>query len=373
MKNKLWMSAALLSAALVLNGCKSDDPDPIPVTPPPPGTNEISPEVGGPEQPNMAFVDLNAKTTSTIARNSWDIAFNNGPAFRVALNFSNGVMVKQLNTSIMDSVKREDWLTTSTQMDLNVILNAGVQTPPPSWLFGTPAWIDNPNGSLDSTAIAEIAVSNASNNVYLITRGTNPNNTLRGMLLIQINRSASGNGYTVTLADTGTVASNKRTYNYTKQGTGFTGMDLSTGSSVTTAPAVWHLNFTNFVTLFPLTGPGSSPIPYRFADYVLVNTAEVQGYMTDTSTITYQNFQYTNIETNRLSNRRTFIGSGWRSIPQFGSPAPPSVRADRYYIIRTNDSAAPNGARFFKIRFIGLVNENGQRGYPKFEMIELNP
>jgi hypothetical protein len=113
-------------------------------------------------------------------------------------------------------------------------------------------------------------------------------------------------------------------------------------------------------------------IPYRFSDYVILNTAETQGYQQDTSVIKYADFDYSDIENNRLVNNRLLIGSGWRSISQFGS-TPPSIRANRYWIIRSNDASSPAGARYFKLRFISLLNTQGERGYPKFELIELKP
>lgn len=362
----------LLSSIWMLGACQESDESPTPIAPPPPGTTEFSPNVGGPQQPNHAFIDLNSKSQFSSPRNSWDIALSNGPEFRVILNFSNGVLVRRLNVSLIDSVKRSDWSAFTSQLDITALLNAGIQNPPPSWLNSTPSWIDNPNGRLDSTAISEVSAANASNFVYLMNRGSNPDGSSRGMVLIKVNRES--NGYLVQLADTAETASNVRTYTYTKIGnTGFGYLNLSNGNTSNVFPANWHLCFTFFTTLSGPQGPGSTPvIPYRFSDYVIINTAETQGYMQDTNVIKYADFKYTDIENNRLSNNRALIGSGWRSISQFGN-TPPSVRANRYWILRSNDAGATAGARYFKLRFIRLVNTQGERGNPRFELIELKP
>lgn len=376
MKNiQTLCTIALLSATLA--ACTKEEEKVNPVVPPPPGTSEINPEVGGPQQPNMAFVNLTSKTQTPVARNSWDIGLSNGPEFRVVLNFASGVLVRRLNINMIDSVKRADWATDSLQVRLNLttILNRGIAPAANPWLNATPAWIDNPNGRLDSTAIREIALANASNDVYVMQRGTNPDGSARGMVLIQIFRE--GNGYKVILADTGQMAANKRSYTYTKQGnTGLGCMNLTNGQITPVFPATWHLNFTNFVTLFPLTGPGSAPIPYRFSDFILINTADVQGYMTDTVAVKYADFKFSNIDNTRFSNNRSLIGSSWRNIPQGGPggpPAPPSLRVDRYYILRVNDPASSSGARFYKVRITRLVNDLAQRGFPRLEFVELVP
>jgi hypothetical protein len=375
MNIKLIRKHTLLTGILglfILTACEEAKEDPIPVTPPPPGTTEYSPNVGGPQQPNHAFIDLNTKSQFSSARNSWDIALSNGPEFRVTLNFSNGVLVRRLNQSLLDSVKRVDWTAFSSQLDISALLNAGIQNPTPPWLNGSPAWIDNPNGRLDSTAIPEISPANANNFVFLMNRGSNPDGSSRGMVLIKINKES--NGYIVQVADTAETVSGIRTYTYTKQGSsGFGYMNLSNGNTSSVFPATWHLCFTFFTTLSGPQGPGSLPvIPYRFSDYVILNTAETQGYQQDTSVIKYADFDYSDIENNRLVNNRLLIGSGWRSISQFGS-TPPSIRANRYWIIRSNDASSSAGARYFKLRFISLLNTQGERGYPKFELIELKP
>jgi hypothetical protein len=368
---KFFVFTVLIAA---LSACQKEEEKVIPVTPPPPGTVEISPEVGGPEQPNMAFINLTANTQAALPRNSWDIGLSNGPEFRVILNFASGVLVRRFNINVIDSVKRADWATDSLQVRLNLttILNRGIAPSANPWLPATAAWIDNPNGRLDSTAIREIALADASNDVYLMQRGTNPDGSARGMILIQIFRE--GNGYKVILADTGEIATNKRSYTYTKQGnTGFGCMNLTNGQTSPFFPTTWHLNFTNFISLFPLTGPGSQPIPYRFSDFVLINTVDVQGYMTDTVAVKYADFRFSNIDLTRLTNNRSFIGSSWRNVGGPGAGSTPSLRLDRYYILRVNDPTASSGARFYKLRFTRLVNELAQRGFPRFELLELRP
>ena len=65
----------------------------------------MSPEVGGPLEPNQVYVDLSSGKMTSAVRNSWDLGFYSGADFRVVLNNSVKMAAKQLKSTNIDEVQ----------------------------------------------------------------------------------------------------------------------------------------------------------------------------------------------------------------------------------------------------------------------------
>jgi hypothetical protein len=113
----------------------------------------------------------------------------------------------------------------------------------------------------------------------------------------------------------------------------------------------WDICFTVFTNVLP--GAGS----YGFSDFVVHNRkGGVTSYKLNNSSIDYTDFKLSDIDDSLLQEDQTVIGSSWRSVFNGGT-----VTRNIYYILKDSNN------QYFKIRFLDLVNTNGERGYPRFE------
>ena len=147
----LFLSIALLTLA----SCSNDD-ETATVAETSTSTGAIKqPLVGGPNQPNQAFLDLSTETTTAVNRATWDFGFSSGTNFRVTINGAIKMAVKQLETTDMSVVQTSD---------SNVAVGAGTN---PS----SNGYCDNPTGVLEGagggigTAIAEVSATDSENKV----------------------------------------------------------------------------------------------------------------------------------------------------------------------------------------------------------------
>jgi hypothetical protein len=309
-----------------------------------------NPLVGGSNQPNQVFFDLSSGQYVTAHRTSWDFGFYSGDAFRVVINGSVGMAVKALGTTNIDAVQAA-----------NTAVAIGTFDP-----LNT-AYIDNPNGYLSSTAIAEVSASDEDNKVYLVNMGYNVPTipagngavsvagSSRGWKKIRILRE--GNGYKLQYADLNATTHSE--VSIAKDPThNFTYFSLQSGARVNVEPAkaAWDLNFTTFTNI--LEGNGS----YFFSDFVLTNTkGSARAYEVLTSEIPYDRFTAANLvpedprlKTDTEQDQRV-IGANWRNV------IPIELYSNRYYIIKD-----PAG-NIYKLRFTALLSPQGERGNPSFQ------
>lgn len=348
---------------LALASCSSDD-DGAPYVPP---VSEavVEASTGGPNQQNQLYVDLSTSTKTPIARESWDLGFSSGAAFRVAINGSLKMAVKQLNTTNIDEIQTED---ASVSVGFSTLASLG--------------YVDNPTGILEGsgagigTAIAEIAANDADNKVYLVNLGFKAGTTTptlgavatdgdpRGWKKIRITRS--GNNYVLQYADLDaithtTVTISKNTAYH------FTFFSLVSGQEVTAQPEKnkWDLNFTTFTNYFPYSG---ADVTYGYADFITTNVnGGTTAYEVLIADITFEAFTLTSVEESSFitsASDQRVIGSNWRSG---GGPSSlPSIRDDRFYVLKDVDG------NIYKLRFLALTNDAGERGFPVFEYEILN-
>ena len=309
-----------------------------------------SPRVGGSNQPNQVYFDLSAGQYTTSLRTNWDVGFYGGDNFRVVINGSIGMAVKQLATTNIDAVQTS-----------NALVAIGTFNP------ANAAYIDNPNGFLSATAIAEVSANDADNKVYLVnmglsvptipagTGGVSVTGPARGWKKVRVLRD--GNGYKLQYADlnatthTEVAIAKDPAYN-------FTYFSLQNNATATIEPekATWDLNFTTFTNI--IEGAGS----YFYSDFVITNAkGGTRVYQVNTSDVAYDNFTAANLVTDdaRLKTDteqdQRIIGANWRNV------IPVQLYSDRYYIIKD-----PAG-HIYKLRFTALLSQQGERGNPSFQ------
>jgi hypothetical protein len=356
MKNKVFTLILGLTAVLAFTACSDDDSPTQPIEIIIEGA-AISPEVGGSNEPNQVYIDLSANTTTTVKRDSWDLGFYSGSDFRVVINGSISMAAAQLEATDLNAVDSS----TPEVLELQPRVIVG------SFQAESATFVDNPEGNITGTAIAEVSSVAANNHVYLLNLGfevgsTTPatgsvviNGTARGWKKIKVLRN--GNNYVLQYADLDDTTYKEVTIskdaNYN-----FTFFSFGTEAKVNVEPekSKWDLNFTYFTSVIPGNGA------YGYADFVVNNTkADAKVYMIDTTvetSLTYDNFTLANVTETNFSNDQRAIGSSWRNG---GGPGTlPSLKDNVFYIVSDTDG------NLYKLKFLALTNEAGERGYPEF-------
>ena len=309
----------------------------------------FSPSVGGPNEPNQVYVNLSSNKETFVVRDTWDLGFYGGDEFRVVINGSLYMAAAPLTTT-----------------DINSVNTASVSSLQPQVAVGTfnpanKAYVDAPNGNILETAISEISEDDSQNPVYLVNLGAEvgtvqPNigavaiaGKSRGWKKIRVLRDRKG--YLLQYADLDATSyeevsiAKDADFNFT-----FFSFNKETIVNVEPQKLQWDLCFTVFTNV--LEGSGS----YGFSDFITHNRkGGVTTYRLIDSSITYENFTLTNVDDTLLEESQTVIGSSWRSV--FNGIVTPNI----YYILKgTNNN-------YYKIQFLDLINDNGERGAPRFE------
>lgn len=303
---------------------------------------------GGVNYPNKVFIDLSANRQTPINRATWDLGFYTGSDdFRVILNSSSAMMAKQINKNDLNAVTAADTVGFSTEVAFS-------QAAPTT---SSLAYIDYPNGDLTKTAIASIATTATDNKVYIINRGTGVGNPApaRGWKKIRIIRNGSG-GYTLQHADI--AAATFSSIDISKDEVSFFKyISFENGStSVEPAKNKWDFAWTYFSNV---TNFGTGEVPYLFQDIILMNR-NVQVAKVMVTAKAFADFSEADIAAQTFLTTQNAVASDWRSGG--GPGVSPSVRTDRYYLIRDGDN------NYYKVRFTALT-QNGERGYPAFESV----
>lgn len=307
------------------------------------------PTIGGPNEPNQVYVDLSSNKETVVRRDIWDLGFYGGEEFRVAINGSLYMAVSPLPSTDINSVN------SLSVAALQPLVAVGTFNP------GNEAYVDGISGNILETAISEITVDDSDNPVYLVNLGVEigtvqPNTgsvaiagESRGWKKIRILRD--GNGYILRYADLDATSYNE--VSISKEADfNFTFFSFSANTKVNVEPQKlqWDISFTVFTNI--LTGAGS----YGFSDFSLHNRkGGVTSYSLVDNNITYENFTAINVNDTLLQESQIVIGSSWRSV--FDGTANTNI----YYVLKDANN------NYYKIRFLDLVNESGERGYPRFE------
>ena len=356
--NNKFFNALFLTIVLVFSSCSSDDTsssDPIKIVI---EGASAAPEVGGPNQQNQVYVDLSTNTTTSIQRDSWDLGFYSGSDFRVKLNGSIYMATAALSATDIDAINSS---------------NEDVQDLQPQVAVGTfqaenTAYVDAPNGNISETAIAEISDNDSENYVYILNLGfevgtetpetgsVSISGNERGWKKIRILKN--GDNYILQYADLDATTHKEITISKTND-YNFTFFSFNTESVVSVEPAStnWDLNFTVFTNEIPRYGS------YGYSDYITNNIlSNVGTYTVDTEVdteLSYDTFTLADvINADLINNDQRSIGSSWRNGG--GPGTQPSLKDNVFYIISDTDG------NLYKLKFLAMTNESGERGYPEF-------
>ncbi|RLJ65424.1 heme-binding HmuY-like protein [Lacinutrix venerupis] len=362
MKNKFF-TLALCLTALVFTNCSSDDDNNTVAGP----LNiiiegaAIAPSVGGPNQQNQVYVDLSTNTTTSVQRDSWDLGFYSGTEFRVVINGSIAMAAAQLTATDIDAVTSSD----QEIQDLQPMVRTN------TYNEVSMQYVDDPSGDLNATAISEISATDSNNNVYLVNLGKevgtetpatgsiDTSDDPRGWKKIRVLQD--GANYILQYADLDATTHQEVTifknanYNYTF-------FSFNTNSEIVIEPAKedWDLNFTTFTDEVFIGADSYGP--YFYSDFVLSNIKEdTKVYMIDTEVetdLSYDNFTLADIDNTLFSLDQRSIGSSWRNSG--GPNSSPSLKDNVFYIVSDTDG------NLYKLKFLALFNEAGERGYPEF-------
>ncbi len=307
---------------------------------------------GGVLYPNKVFVDLSANRQNAVMRTKWDLGFYmDASDHRVILNSSTGMMAKQINKDDLNAVSSTDTIGFASEVVFS-------QTEP---TVESLAYIDHPSGDLSRTAIAPISATASENKVYIINRGLGIGNPApqRGWKKVRIIRNAGG-GYTLQHADIN--ATTFSSVDIAKDDAySFRYISFETGAAeVEPTKNKWDFAWTYFSNA---TNFGAGEVPYLFQDIVVINR-NVQVARVMETTKAFSAFNEASLTDAGLTldwkTTQTAIGSDWRSGG--GPGVSPSVRSDRYYIVRDGNN------NYYKLRFTALTS-NGERGYPAYEAV----
>ena len=295
---------------------------------------------------NKVFIDLSANRQTIVNRNNWDLGFYTGTdQSRVILNSSTAMMARQINKNDLNQVTAADTAGFSTEVAFNQFAPVTTSLP----------YIDYPNGDLNRTAITSISDVAADNKVYIVNRGLSPGNPApaRGWKKIRVLKNATG-GYTLQYADI--AATGFSTIDIAREDAYFFKYISFDNGAVAVEPAKkkWDLAWTYFSNV---TNFGAGEVPYLFQDIILLNR-NVSIAKVMTATKAYADFTAVDADVQTYMTAQNAIAADWRSGG--GPGVSPSVRTDRYYIVKDGDN------NYYKLRFTALT-QNGERGYPAFE------
>lgn len=343
MKKSAIQVASVMAFILGMTACKKDPI--IVVVPPSDGTVQtLDGGNGGASAENTVFVDLSTNKTTSVKRDSWDLAFYTGTEFRVLLNLTASAGAKVTTKTDLAQVTAAD----------TVGLTLGVDhgDPKPEDFV----YYDDIDGDLSKSLIPAISATEADNKVVILNRGTGGGIAARPWVKLRIVRNGAA-GYTIQYA--GITETTFKTVNISKEDDHhFKFLSLTTGTTVPVEPTKgeWDLQwgYSLFKTNFGVD------VPYNFSDLVSLNyLAGVKAAQVLTSTVSFADYDETHVATTNFSGQRWTIGSSWRSTTP---GATLGVRTDRFYVIK---DVAGN---IYKLKFNSFIsNDGGVRGKPEIE------
>ncbi len=306
----------------------------------PAGTIELN--AGGATFSNQSYVDLSKLQQTTLDKYNWDLGFSTAAGeHSVVLNSPAFTMARLIDKDDLNAVTAEDTVDFGYEMSI----------PPPNFdaSIGSFAWVDSPDGNLETTAIGAISATASENKVFIIKRDGDRN--WKKIRVLQ-----NEDNYTLQYADI--AATTFETLEITKkEDFNFIFVDLDNGETeVEPAKDSWDIMYGSYTETLPL-GPGMF-IPYGYLDFITINRNNTEVGMVMIEDITYDDFSSDDIGSVEFSSAVDAIGENWR---QGGGPGMgPSLHEDRFFVLKDSEGT------FFKIKFTRLTSTDGERGYPEF-------
>ncbi len=313
----------------------------------------VEPNIGGANEPNQLYFDFSSNTQAVVQRDSWDLRFYCGNEFRVSLNTSIYMATKSLESTNLNAVN-----TAEVQNLFNTVATG-------TFNANNVAYVDDFDGDILNTAIAEVNEIDTENKVYLLNLGyevatnTPPIGNVaaagehRGWKKIRILKQEEK--YLLQYADLDDITykeveiTKDANYNFT-----FFSFNTNTIVDVEPEKQKWDICFTIFTNQIPGFGT------YGYTDYIISNNLQnVKAYSVSNDNYDYDTFiQADIIEENFITSQRA-IGSSWRLGG--GPGVSPQVKNGIFYILKDTEGF------YYKIKFTTLTNIEGERGNPQFQ------
>ncbi len=318
----------------------------------------VEPNIGGPNQPNQVYFNFSSNTQTAVQRDSWDLRFYSGDEFRVSLNTSVYMATKQLDFIDLNLVN-----TTTVQSLFNTVATG-------TFNANNVAYVDDFDGDILNTAIAEVSDLDSENKVYLLNLGyevgtdtPSPGSVAvagnhRGWKKIRVLKE--NDNYKLQYADLDdttfqeVIVTKEIDYN-------FTFFSLNTHAIVDVEPEKlqWDMCFTVFTN--EISGFGT----YGYTDFITTNNLQnVETYSVNDADFDFETFIKADIVTSEFISSQRAIGNSWRIGG--GPGVSPQVKNDIFYILKDAEGL------FYKLKFSTLTNTTGERGFPQFQYSIIN-
>lgn len=274
---------------------------------------------------NQIFFSLyKNQVISSNLKTDWDLAFEaSDTGWHVRLNTAKGMAVTKTNGTF-----------------LSIIDTIGA-----CW-----SW-DAHNGNIDSTAIGNWQEYSG---IYIIDLGYNQTGIHQGLAKFQI-LSVSTSEYQINYSDLSeTIPSSKMIVKQNDYS--FSYFSFLSGELVTIAPpkTEWDLLFTQYTHIF------DGQTPYLVTG-VLLNPHNTQASLVDY--LDYSEINYESATNFNYSDNANTIGYNWKFFDY--SEGIYHVNPNQNFVIKNQ-----NGL-YYKLHFIDFYNEQGVKGFPKFEFKRL--
>lgn len=351
----------LLNSIFILNACISEDDTPVKVEPIQGKTITLE-EKADPTEAHQFWIELATGEVTKTHRENWDLGFYCGDEFRVTLNSSLQMAVGKIeNAYSIDAVNSQTIGNMKSEVQVGNYLS-------------NEQYVDNPSGDIlnQTTAIAEINNNDNLNNVYLLNLGNkvftgnvtpgsiNTKGDARGWKKIRILRHQQG--YKIQYADLD--ATTHKEFIVTKDNAyNFRFFSFTTESYTDIQPKKknWDISFSVFTNVI---SAGSYLTSYVYPDFFVSNSlGKVSVYEVVTAAgqgeSTYNNFKLEDVDHGKLlTYDQRAIGGNWRTTTGANGA---EVYSTKFYVLKNSDGF------YYKIRFLRMKDDNGNRGYPQFE------
>lgn len=299
---------------------------------------------GGASFSNQSYLDLSKLNQTSVDKYSWDLGFyTESGQFYVKLNSSAAVMARPMDVADLNEVSAQD----------TVGFGYAMSVPPPNFdsSIGSSAWVDSPDGNLETSAFGAISATDGDNKVFIIKRDG------EGRSWKKVRVLQNGSGYTLQHADIG--SSDFTSVEIAKDASyNFVTFDFEDGLvNVEPPKAEWDIMYSTYTEILSF-GPGAS-IPYLFNDFILLNTGSTSVSMVMIEDTAFEDFSASNIADLEMMTDKDAIGENWR---MGGGPGQaPSLHDDRFFVIKDGEG------NHYKLKFTQLLDGNNERGNPSFE------
>ena len=276
---------------------------------------------------------------------------------QVFYSLNNNIAIKENIKTDWDlgfESSEEGWriiLNTSTYSSVSKIINSNFEA---SISINNLTWQwENPTGIIEGTAIGDYRNENV---IFIINRGYNINGNAAGYKKFMI-ESINDEYYSIKYANLDNTNSN--TIEIQKDNSkNFQYLSFKNNTVVNIEPNKedWDLLFTQYTHLF--NDPDLPPsylvtgVLINYLNNVLVSKDSIN---------TFEDINYSNVETYTFSNKQNVIGYDWKTYNGNGYV----INTNLTYIIKDISN------RYFKMRFIDFYNSYGEKGHPSFEIQEL--